>query len=1749
MSAAPTSVAAVPTPSSTVPTDGGWCSTRGAIASDISSRPRAWPDSMSTRRTVARTPTNTTTTASAPSARAGLTGSTSTCTAVASSTASDRSRPRAVRTPASSSSVTGSARGRKVSAPTADAAPTSASTHRTSVVDVAPPQSGPHRVQAPRPTTIASRVPCATSTSSPRDERPSARAAAATSPTAGSRCSHPSTAVGDAWSRCHPASAAAATSIGYLHTSSGQERLRAAVEARLSQRVNGSATVGRVGVALGGDLVLGDVRLRDAQGDQAIALGTLRVTPAWRRLLGGDLEIAAIAIEDVELHLVKHADGTSNLSSLFVKSPPSDEKREPMQKPITIRHLAIRNVDVRIEQPDGTIVTVTDAGLEGHATALLAKKNLDLSLEPIAADLLIEKPEGALTLRVSALRTGIRATVEGDTGELVITPVSGNLLLVRKGLDDVAFPLSLGETRLALDHGTLDAAIGALAFGAVALSSIEIKGGVADGKLAGRQDAHLVGLKLAAAEVNSLVGRPLLATDVDARIGIAGPPEALVLDAAIDTRGGNLRLAGSVDASDPASPKYDLSVSAEGVATKRLLASETAPDVTVDKVSLTLKGAGRDKETLASAIGLAVDGARARGIPIDHLEARARVDHGKMDLESLRIQALDQTLTASGTYGLVDRDVDLRAAIVGDPGKALDALRRAGLPVKTQIPVGFVRIDEGALAVTVRGKADQGLDLAVDGTKIGIGSALFALKAKARLEPGTPPEPPSPPLSSVPGSSPTPPPAAKLALTHFDASLDLVGLTLADVLRLRGKKVEGLRGRFDVHVEASGTPTAPAATVRARAEVERVDHGAPPVLLDIDARLASETLRVGVRGKRGTEPLLTLDGKVPLHLSSEPKGIDPTRKIDLALHVPRTAFADLVALVPPKLLEGKKLPTAGGLALDVRAHGTRDRLDANVTLDADPTIGTLSPRVHLVASLDPQPQTRAHKLLANADIGLGEAEKPLVRLAIEGDLDRSPLVAGLGLDWNVALDAGPVALAELPITNERVKALGGTAEARVALHGNLRDASGKVTVAAHDLRPNGGGPLDAAIALTLGEKEATLDGRFDLQGGVLATIDGRADVGGAGLVSRIRRKEPIDPRFEAHVTIPKRPLASLAALRPNLEGAPGSLSGRIDVHGTRAMPLGEGHITLSDILFASQERGGAAIDLAATESEISARVALGPQPDAPFHLAAKVERAALTRFATGEPLVVRASLDAQRTPLARLVPADVTSRFAGFEMKGTLDTHLEVSASLAKSEEKAVLADGSVDGHLRVDAPALPLPGTKRSFRDVTIDVQAAGGSVAIKGIRARETDLQVKDRAIDVEGVLELDRLYPKHLDLDVRSSRWLLFAGGGKNAPNAAQKILGRPDAPRGELDIDLHVSGALDAFPRRIDARVKKLALLVPDRFDKAHASEELGWGDVLFVSPPKSDVATSLLRPDEVVAVGKLPVPESVKKADETAKAPPIEVAPDPSGGLPSLVATVTIEPGARLLQSPIELYPEGKLTIEKSAVATHVRGRLEMKKGELSLGGATHPLSHGSLVFDEAHPKGFIDLYFARSLPPSALRNVSEASAGQSIDIHMFGAISDRTTQLSGSGSPGTLFDLLAMHNEGRERLLSAPGMPVSTTVAFPQHDNLLVLSFLAVNLPHLLFIDRVAAWSDAYDKTSQYGRIEHYEAEEGLGSNDSNLRLVLRKRPPSAGESEAEAEIDYLFMQTPRTAIGAGLVGGSRAGGGAAIFLDWSSKD
>src|SRR5262249_26110285 len=155
-------------------------------------------------------------------------------------------------------------------------------------------------------------------------------------------------------------------------------------------------------------------------------------------------------------------------------------------------------------------------------------------------------------------------------------------------------------------------------------------------------------------------------------------------------------------------------------------------------------------------------------------------------------------------------------------------------------------------------------------------------------------------------------------------------------------------------------------------------------------------------------------------------------------------------------------------------------------------------------------------------------------------------------------------------------------------------------------------------------------------------------------------------------------------------------------------------------------------------------------------------------------------------------------------------------------------------------------------------------------------------------------------------------------------------------------------------RVRVDVRKLLALIPDRFDKAHQPEDVHAGDIQFVG-------------DKGVEVGKLP---HATNKDEAPSEPASSATDDDEER--GVDADIHLE-NARLLQSPIDLSPRGTLSIRVRRSGKKVRGRLEMTKGELSLGGRMHPLEAGSLTYDDAHPEGYLDLTFVKKVPAHAMR--------------------------------------------------------------------------------------------------------------------------------------------------------------------------------
>lgn len=553
------------------------------------------------------------------------------------------------------------------------------------------------------------------------------------------------------------------------------------------------------------------------------------------------------------------------------------------------------------------------------------------------------------------------------------------------------------------------------------------------------------------------------------------------------------------------------------------------------------------------------------------------------------------------------------------------------------------------------------------------------------------------------------------------------------------------------------------------------------------------------------------------------------------------------------------------------------------------------------------------------------------------------------------------------------------------------------------------------------------------------------------------------------IAIPERAVASLAMLRPTLASLPGTIGGTVTVKGAVKTPALDAQLAWRGYTMASTKPGETLVRATGSPARLVAVIDHGP-----LHITADVERASTTK--------IHAALRAKPSPLGDVIPAFV--KLPPAEL-GMLATNLDADLVLAAGKLEALALAGTLD----VTGAAVAIPKTKRRYHDITMSIAGEPNGVAIKKLELHETDQQ--ERRLDITGHLALDKAKPRRLDLALVSHDWLVF-GGDK---------LGAPDAPRATASFEIAAVVDLTRPILDIDATVHSLVLLSPDRLERGHYFENARIGnDVIFV--------------DSTMRVGKLPVAVTVPKQRR-----PIDV-------------RVHIPKPIHVEQTPLDLYAKGDLaiTIRDEGIAT--RGTLTMDRGKLNLFGHDHALVHGTLTFDDAHPKGNFDLEFARALPHVARRDL--ASTAGTANITFSGPPTKPKVALHGAANAAML-EVMEMYNAGRPLHAAQLGTPVATMAEAPRGDQLLMLTFMASNLPHLLFLDRITAWGEY--------RVTHVEAERYTG----NARVRGIVRPPEPGRSENELQYDRVLLDTDRAALGIGVRAGDRLGGGLGLFFEWSS--
>ncbi len=583
-------------------------------------------------------------------------------------------------------------------------------------------------------------------------------------------------------------------------------------------------------------------------------------------------------------------------------------------------------------------------------------------------------------------------------------------------------------------------------------------------------------------------------------------------------------------------------------------------------------------------------------------------------------------------------------------------------------------------------------------------------------------------------------------------------------------------------------------------------------------------------------------------------------------------------------------------------------------------------------------------------------------------------------------------------------------------------------------------------------------------------------------------------RVDATIDIPERSLASLSSVRAKLADVDGMISGRILAKGPLKTPVLDAKLAWRGYKTGAGTSGETT--LAVTGTALMPSIAIN-------HGGALTINADIDR-SNPERIAIKARARTSKTALLPLLPAFVGAKVPGDAQLGSVSWNMDGDIVLAKTDAGMEVDLATITGGLEVVGGSFKLPATNRIYKDINLAVVAEPAGLRIKGLSLRESDRQNADRTVTISGLVSLDKLKAKQVTLSLAARDWLVFGG----------EKFGMIDAPRATATFDIGVVVDLTTPIMGVDATIHALALRSPDRLERGHFVEQASVsGDVIF----------------DVTKTGRLPV--AVVAPVVAKKKRPMDI-------------RIHIPKAIRLEQMPMDVTARGEVVVNVREDGTKIEGTLTMDRGKLNLFGRDHELASGSLTFDEANPTGLMALTFERELPDVAMRELSRSAGGARVTFT--GSPSKPKPTLSGAANAAML-EVMAMYNAGRATIVARPGLPASSQAQAPRGDQLFMLTFMASNLPHLLFLDRINAWSDPSAAT--YGEIANLEADKYRKDGKTRVRATVRPAATSPGRSTAELGYDRMLIHNDRAAVGVGIRAGDRLGGGVGLFVEWSSKE
>ena len=920
---------------------------------------------------------------------------------------------------------------------------------------------------------------------------------------------------------------------------------------------------------------------------------------------------------------------------------------------------------------------------------------------------------------------------------------------------------------------------------------------------------------------------------------------------------------------------------------------------------------------------------------------------------------------------------------------------------------------------------------------------------------------------------------------HVDTTLELSNVSLDRIGKARGKPLP-VTGTVSGKVHVSGSPAAPDADFSLAA---RLADGAGNLAIDGTSRGGSLDANVALRDKDGHD-LLKTHAKGHVAQAS----LSPNAPLSISLDVPKRPLSDFAPLLSPEV--AAKLPN-GSAEIHAEVHGTLAKPTGDVHVVAEGQfVKALAPATQKAdVTLHAEPAGAGTLVTAKGELTAGEGISPITLLAkaeVAGPLTQAKTAP---VKWSVDVTLPETKLAALPLPADRKEGLSGSAALMVHAEGTRKDVAADVKLGLKGVSKGAVHGLDADLEAHLGDAQTTakLDAR--LHGEPVLTARAEAAVAGKDLL--VNKLEGADPAIDVKIEVPKTPIATFVPLAP----ASATIMGTIALKGHAKSPDLTGKLEAEGLRTMAGEAATTTLMLDGNLDELRASLGIGKG----LTISAKVPpRTYLEAKKNGGTVPIAVAITAPKAPLVKVLPA--IPELMPYRVEGTLASDLAANVELRLNGDERTLEKVETRGALTIEGGAATLPGTTRRFDTVAFVLRGQGPDLSLENLEAHEHDREKADRKLAAHGKISL---VTRAAEMYVDARDVLVFGGN-----------FGQADAPRASLTGKLSVHAELAPKVKRVDVHVDSLELSAPDRFARAHQQEAISIGDVV-------DLGAS----SEVGKLTRARLPEPPKPENKIPEGP-AEKTLEVYVHVPNLI---------HVKQKPLDLYAKGELVIERTTAGRTLSGKLVCEKGSLMVGGVEHTLDHGEVRL--TNEGAMLDLHFAHEPHVAALRDFTTGD-GTKLYAHMVGPFGKQ--KLSFSGTSDGLFETLSMNGGGRTRVLSTPDAPASQTAQLPTPRELRLTAYMAANLPHLAFLNRMSTKADP-NQGRTYGRFQNLEAERY--SLDGTRRLRVTSRSPVIGQSDGEVEYDFLFQNTAQTVSGVGVLGGSRAGGGPAIFWEWTSKE